>query len=85
MDARVFDARGNGDGLVANTITGNHNGHISDYTSLVVFNSQVAYGFFPQMKAEGISFSKELSGVLVVGTNPGFQNGVLIVCGEEKL
>lgn len=39
MDARVFDARGNGDGLVTNTITGNHNGHISDYTSLVVLNT----------------------------------------------
>jgi len=33
----VYDARGNGDGMTANTITGDHNGHISDYTTLVAF------------------------------------------------
>lgn len=32
----VFDARGNGDGKVANTITGDHQNRISDYTSVVV-------------------------------------------------
>lgn len=32
----VFDARGNGDGNTAPTITGDHNGHISDYTAVVV-------------------------------------------------
>ena len=31
------------------------------------------------MKAEGIAFKKEKSGAIVIGTNPGFQNGVLIV------
>ncbi len=31
----VFDARGNGDGNTAPTITGDHNGHISDYTAVV--------------------------------------------------
>lgn len=40
---------------------------------------RTAYGFFPQMKAEGIAFKKEKSGAIVIGTNPGFQNGVLIV------
>ena len=34
--AVVYDARGNGNGEVANTITGDHNGHISDYTTLAV-------------------------------------------------
>ena len=38
-----------------------------------------SYGFFPQMKAEGMAFKEEKSGAIVIGTNPGFQNGVLIV------
>lgn len=37
-----------------------------------------AYGFFPQMKAEGIAFKEEKSGAIVIGTNPGYQNGVLM-------
>lgn len=32
---QCYDARGNGDGKVAPTITGDHNGHMSDYTALV--------------------------------------------------
>ena len=36
-----------------------------------------SYGFYPQMKAECVTFSKEKSGCLVNGTNPGYQNGVL--------
>jgi DNA (cytosine-5)-methyltransferase 1 len=34
--AVVYDARGNGDGETVSTITGDHNGHISDYTALAV-------------------------------------------------
>ena len=34
--AIVYDARGNGDGQIAPTMTGDHNGHISDYTTLCV-------------------------------------------------
>ena len=37
-----YDARGNGDGKVVPTITGDHNGHMSDYTAIVCF-SQDAY------------------------------------------
>ena len=37
-----YDARGNGDGKVVPTITGDHNGHLSDYTAIVCF-SQDAY------------------------------------------
>ena len=35
--AYCYDARGNGDGKIANTITGDHNGHISDYTALACY------------------------------------------------
>ena len=41
-----------------------------------------SFGFFPQMKAEGIAFKEEKSGAVVIGTNPGFQNGVLVI-GES--
>ena len=37
-----------------------------------------AYGWYPQMKAECITFSEEKQPCLVIGTNPGFQNGVLV-------
>lgn len=40
--AECYDARGNGDGKVVPTITGDHNGHMSDYTAIVCF-SQDAY------------------------------------------
>ena len=43
-----------------------------------------SYGFFPQMKAEGIAFKEEKSGALVVGTNPGYHNGVLIIYELSK-
>ena len=34
---------------------------------------RTSYGFFPQMKAEGIAFKEEKSGAIVIGTNPGFR------------
>lgn len=36
-----------------------------------------AYGFYPMQKAEGMTLSEEVSGTLVNGTNPGYQNGVV--------
>lgn len=35
-DAKVWDARGNGDGKTCSTITGDHNGSVTDYTALYV-------------------------------------------------
>lgn len=35
-DRKVFDARGNGDGKITPTITGDHESRITDYTALVV-------------------------------------------------
>lgn len=34
--AVVYDARGNGDGKTVPTMTGDHNGHISDYSTVIV-------------------------------------------------
>lgn len=36
VPAVVYDARGNGDGQIVSTITGDHNNRITDYTCLVV-------------------------------------------------
>ena len=38
----------------------------------------VAYGFYPQMKAESVAWIKEKANCLVNGTNPGFHNGACI-------
>lgn len=35
-----YDARGNGDGRVSPTMTGDHNGHVSDYTTLITARCQ---------------------------------------------
>ena len=49
----------------------------TDYKDPPIVNDTSNYGFYPQMKAECVTLSKEKSGCLVNGTNPGFQNGVL--------
>lgn len=40
----VFDARGNGDGNIAPTITGNHNSRITDYSAVVRQNTGMMAG-----------------------------------------
>lgn len=35
-EPKIYDARGNGDGVMAPTITCDHNGHINDYMSVLV-------------------------------------------------
>jgi DNA (cytosine-5)-methyltransferase 1 len=35
----VFDARGNGDGLIAPTMTGDHQNRVTDYTGIVAFQN----------------------------------------------
>lgn len=40
----IFDARGNGDGGVSPTITGDHQNRVTDYTALVVTDSPSSSG-----------------------------------------
>ena len=40
--AVVYDARGNGDGNIVSTITGDHNSRITDYTAVILVNQDVA-------------------------------------------
>lgn len=49
----------------------------TDYKDPPIVNDNSSYGFYPQMKAECVTFTKEKSECIVNGTNPGFQNGVL--------
>ena len=44
--AVIYDARGNGEGCVAPTMTGDHNGHVSDYTAICV--TQRSYSEFAE-------------------------------------
>ncbi len=48
----------------------------SDYKDPPIVNDST-YGFYPQQKAEGMAVTEEVSGTLVNGTNPGYQNGVV--------
>lgn len=48
----------------------------SDYKDPPLINDN-PYGFYPQMKTEGMAVTEEKSTTLVNGTNPGYQNGVV--------
>lgn len=48
----IYDARGNGEGGVCPTITGDHNGHISDYTAIAV---SIGNGQLQQMGMETVA------------------------------
>lgn len=63
----TFDARGNGDGTTVNTITGDHNDRVTDYTALVLSFKQGNGS-----KARGIGLAENVSPSLVSsesGTN----------------
>lgn len=47
----IFDARGNGDGVTSCTITGGHNGRITDYTAVVI---EVRHNDIPKDKRNAI-------------------------------
>ena len=40
-DKLVFDARGNGGGMICPTITGDHQNRITDYTAIVLERNEV--------------------------------------------
>lgn len=63
----VFDARGNGDGNTAPTITGDHNDRVTDYTEIVC-----SAGFQGQnsITAGGVSYEEEKSATLRAGVIP---------------
>lgn len=40
----IYDARGNGGGAIAPTITGDHQNRVTDYTAIVVEKHESIYG-----------------------------------------
>lgn len=63
----LYDARGNGDGIISPTITGDHNNRITDYTTLVMQSA----GFHGQnsITAAGVELQKEQSPTLTTTKN----------------
>ena len=51
----------------------------SDYKDppIITEEKSVPYGFYPQMKAECVTFTENKATTFVNGTNPGYQNGVV--------
>ena len=49
----------------------------TDYKEPPIINDISAAGFYPQMKAESVCFTREKATALVNGTNPGYHNGVI--------
>lgn len=62
-----YDARGNGDGIISPTITGDHNSRITDYTTLVMQSA----GFHGQnsITAGGVGLREEQSPTLTTAKN----------------
>lgn len=62
-----YDARGNGDGIISPTITGDHNNRVTDYTTLVMQST----GFHGQnsITAAGVEMRKEQSPTLTTTKN----------------
>ena len=63
----LYDARGNGDGIISPTITGDHNSRITDYTTLVMQSA----GFHGQnsITAAGVEMREEQSPTLTTTKN----------------
>ena len=66
----VYDARGNGNGDTAPTITDDHNNRITDYTALAI-------GFPLGFRPENTRTYDETATTLCNGTRAGFCNGVI--------
>lgn len=68
--AIVYDARGNGDGQIAPTMTGDHQSRITDYTGLVC-------GFPLGFRPENTKVYDEKATTVCNGTRAGFCNGII--------
>ena len=68
--AIVYDARGNGDGQIAPTMTGDHQSRITDYTGLVC-------GFPLGFRPENTKVYNEKATTVCNGTRAGFCNGII--------
>lgn len=66
-DRKIYDARGNGDGSISPTITGDHNGRITDYTAVICEAN--GFNHLNGSKARSIAYTENGSPTLRAG-NP---------------
>ncbi|MEG2054606.1 MAG: DNA cytosine methyltransferase, partial [Oscillospiraceae bacterium] len=59
LSAVIYDARGNGTGDICPTITGDHNGHISDYTAICIAGNTIDRE--PQNGGNGVGSQEDIS------------------------
>ena len=84
----VYDARGNGDGLTANTIAGDHENRVTDYTKLAVMPFGISSYYSNAMKSSnphsGI-YEAETSRTLDTSTPDPNKNagGMMVVCYDD--
>lgn len=65
-DRKIYDARGNGDGSVSPTITGDHNGRITDYTAVICEAN--GFNHLNGSKAKSIAYTENGSPTLRAGS-----------------
>jgi len=75
--AVVYDARGNGNGETVNTITGDHNNRITDYTALVMNERQYAL-------TVGEDVANTLTGTDFKGTQCVFEPKAYGICSKNS-
>ena len=75
-----YDARGNGDGKVCPTITGDHNDRVTDYTAICVSS-----GFLPfaGAKANGIGYAEEQAPTLRAESPTACVATACVVCYSQ--
>lgn len=75
----VYDARGNGDGNTAPTITGDHENRVTDYTSVVVERSVLMDAYQHHGYREG-----ETCGTLTAGQNDSIRGDTPVIIGFRQ-
>lgn len=67
--AMVYDARGNGDGVIANTITGDHENRVTNYTALAVEPVTMVIRSGCEGGGKGVLLQRDKSATLSTGNN----------------
>lgn len=75
----VYDARGNGNGLTAPKLTGDHQNRVTDYTAICCQNTGNLFGFPLGFRPENTMLYAETATTLCNGTRPGWTAGIAAV------
>lgn len=77
-DRKIYDARGNGDGNISPTITGDHNGRITDYTAVICQN------FIANSSGDGFATTLDANYYKGLGARSGKEREY-VVCYQETI